>query len=510
MAFTETSDVGLPGAKRRQWLTWLLPLVAFVAVYLSLFKWPNTPIWNPHSDFVQWLGNAQRMLYGDVMYRDFFHYLPPGTEMYYMACLKVFGAHAWLPNATSVFLGMVQTSLIFFIARRVLSDGFAALATMLFLGLGYRMLDPVHHWFSTSLLLAGIAVVISDRSTKRLIAAGILFGLTSFVTTPRGVLAMGGLGIFILYESWGRDSWGRIIQRWLVPSLAFIVTYAVVCAPFIALAGFERFYWSTVTYVLHFHALDERYAIIHGMWPEWNSPRGIIIYGSLLTYPIYFFGRRFLVKEGYPEKVHLSLALLSFVGLCQIAGVAHYANLFRVATICAPGFIVGIWLLSTFTRFAKPACAFLALASAAILVGRVVNVQRHQTFDFEAPIGRTTFEDEDQLKPYQWLLAHTRPNEYVFDGNAPNPYFLLGLRNPTNMYYVAPYPSTRPEQVAKLVDSLEKNQVRYIWWTVHRLSPGKGDPLPPLREYMHDHYHVAGSWIDRPYADTLEVWERNQ
>ena len=497
-----------PGGRKPSCFTWLLPLLAFVAVYLSQFKWPNTPVWNPHSDFVQWLGNAQRMLEGDVMYRDFFHYLPPGTEVFYMACLKIFGVHAWLPNGAVVLLGMIQVSLVFYIARRVMSDFPAALAAVLYLGLGYRMLDPVHHWFSTSLLLAGIAVVITDRSTKRIVAAGILFGLASFVTTPRGLLGTVGLGAFLLIEAWGRDDWRKILRTQLLLGVSFAGTYGLVVAPFAFAAGFDKFYWCTVTYILHYHALDERYAIMQGMLPDWNTPRGVMIYGALLVYPCYFIFSRFRPEIRRTE-IHASISLLCFIGLFQIGGVAHYANLFRISTVIAPAFIIVVWFLTQAGRLGDIAVKLVWVAVCGALFVRAEHLQAQKTFDFEAPVGRVTFVDEGQLKPYQWLLAHTERKEYVFDGNAPNPYFLLDLRNPANMYYVAPYLSTRPEQVTELVGLLEKKKVRFVWWTVGRLSPGKDDPLPPLRHYLRDHFHVAATYPDGPYHDTLEVWERN-
>jgi len=53
-----------------------------------------------------YLLNARRMLEGQVLYRDFFDYLAPGTDAIYFALFKLFGPRTWIPNAMFLLLGM--------------------------------------------------------------------------------------------------------------------------------------------------------------------------------------------------------------------------------------------------------------------------------------------------------------------------------------------------------------------------------------------------------------------
>ena len=59
-------------------------LAALVFLYLSVFIPPATPIYLP-GDASVYLLNAQRMLEGESIYRDFFQHTLPGTELFYLA-----------------------------------------------------------------------------------------------------------------------------------------------------------------------------------------------------------------------------------------------------------------------------------------------------------------------------------------------------------------------------------------------------------------------------------------
>jgi hypothetical protein len=79
--------------KPNGWLAACVLLAAAVFVYLQLFILPDIPLLD-HGDQTIYLFNAARMLEGQVMYRDFFQFTPPGTEFVYLALFKLFGVRA--------------------------------------------------------------------------------------------------------------------------------------------------------------------------------------------------------------------------------------------------------------------------------------------------------------------------------------------------------------------------------------------------------------------------------
>ena len=96
--------------------TWYLA-GALTFLYLILFILLDTPIFLSGDDQI-YLLNATRMFEGQVMYRDFFHFVPPGTELVYGVFFKVFGFRAWIPNLLLILLGMALTCLATLMARK--------------------------------------------------------------------------------------------------------------------------------------------------------------------------------------------------------------------------------------------------------------------------------------------------------------------------------------------------------------------------------------------------------
>jgi hypothetical protein len=96
-------------------------VVAALFYYLNNFMLPSTPVWNRSSDTAVPLTNAIRMVQGQVIYRDFFHFLPPGPELVYVSLIRIAGMHAWMFNAIDCLLGIVLSWLTVRIAIAIVN-----------------------------------------------------------------------------------------------------------------------------------------------------------------------------------------------------------------------------------------------------------------------------------------------------------------------------------------------------------------------------------------------------
>ncbi len=87
--------------------------------------------------------------------------------------------------------------------------------------------------------------------------------------------------------------------------------------------------------------------------------------------------------------------------------------------------------------------------------------------------------------------------------------FALGLGDPAQVRYVTTTEYTRPEQVQKVIEGLEKHRVRFVCWYPGLNLPdstGKGsDNLGPLRAYVRSHYHLV-----KTFATSDVILERNK
>lgn len=117
-------------------------------LFLSLFVFPNLPIWRG-GDQTIWLSDAERMLGGEVLYRDFFQMTFPATHVFYLSLFKLFGPRTWIPDLTLGFRGIGLTVLIYRVSRKILPLRRAPIPALFFLTLIFHeKFDATHHWFS--------------------------------------------------------------------------------------------------------------------------------------------------------------------------------------------------------------------------------------------------------------------------------------------------------------------------------------------------------------------------
>ena len=69
-------------ARNPRWLHAALGLGAATFFYLHMFRFPAIPIWHDGGQ-AMYLEHAERMLHGEVLYRDLFQFNLPGTEYLY-------------------------------------------------------------------------------------------------------------------------------------------------------------------------------------------------------------------------------------------------------------------------------------------------------------------------------------------------------------------------------------------------------------------------------------------
>src|ERR1700727_1103053 len=103
-------------------------LTGTVYLYANLFISAKTPFLLGGDQVYFWMG-AQRILDGQVVYRDFFQITPPGTDLIYAAFFKVLGPGIWVPNTVVIGLGVLLGCVCFSLSRQLMGSPQAALTT---------------------------------------------------------------------------------------------------------------------------------------------------------------------------------------------------------------------------------------------------------------------------------------------------------------------------------------------------------------------------------------------
>ena len=245
------------GLIQRLWarapLAWFL-LGAFWFVYLQVFILPFVPIsfWADQSTY---LLNARRMLDGQVIYRDFFQFTPPGTESVYFGLFRLFGPRSWIPDGMLLLLGVSLVGLITMISEKLINGASCFLPGLLFLVIPFQsLLDGTHHWYSTVAVMAALAVVIENRSVFRLAAAGTLCGLATCFTQSRGLVAVLGLAVFLLWERPRKgDTWRSLCRSESSLFVTFLASVVAFNAYFVGKAGLQRFLDCTIVFGVKYY-----------------------------------------------------------------------------------------------------------------------------------------------------------------------------------------------------------------------------------------------------------------
>ncbi len=224
------SSVTVPERRAADWVV-VISLFLFSCVYLRAF-YNYTNLFSDEGIVLQ---GAQRILQGQVLYRDFFSLVTPGSY-YWMALLfRVFGNSILVARAALVIYGGIFSVLTYLVSRRVCSRTISLVVSSLvtITCLPYYFM-ALHNWDST--LWAYLAIYCSVKtieSDSRMWPAltGMFAALTCLVEQSKGAGLILGLllGLFLLsLRQQGNKS--RIPTLWypLIAGFAcpFVATFA--------------------------------------------------------------------------------------------------------------------------------------------------------------------------------------------------------------------------------------------------------------------------------------------
>jgi hypothetical protein len=501
------------GARRNR--DWFVPLMLLgIAAYLfaNLFVLPAIPFLLSGDQTFFWT-DAQRMLYGEQPYRDFFQFTPPGTDLVYFSLFKVFGPRIWVTNAVVLLLGLSLCWVCFSIARQMMDRHLALLATLLFLTLIYaRLLNATHHWFSVLAILLAARIAISKTSATTIFAVGALLGLASFFTQTHGAAAMLAFSIFLLWERYrGRESWRGLLRYQFLLVLGFAIVLLTLSGYFLAAIGVKQLWHYQVTFVYRY--------MVHrpGGWflglPELPTWRRLPLVGQylfvyLLLFTIYppLLIRSWLARRDLAFRLWRPVTLLCLVGSALAAEVIFNLNWLRAYTVSMPAIVLLVWLISTTGKTQRYAVTLVWIGVVCMALELTWSRHRHEYLVAEFPAGVAAVAPGVYEKLH-WITGHTQPGQFLFQTTAQTFYLPLELRNPVYAETIAPDEQTRPEYVERTIQELEIKKVHYLLWSPEMnhvdLGSRSEDNLGPLRAYVRNQYNRV-----QVFSDQEEVLER--
>jgi hypothetical protein len=489
-----------------------LILVGIAAyLYINLFVFLHAPVLQGDDQVFFWT-NAQRMLFGERAYLDFFQYTPPGTDLLFFAVFKLLGLHIWALNLTVLALGTTLCWICFRVASQIMERGQALLATLLYLVLIFsKPLNATHHWFSVLAVMCATLVLMHESSRPRIVGCGALLGLASFFTQTHGVAAALGLSVFLIWQQrCAKSGWRKSFAGPGLLLLSFVASLLALNAYFIATVGANRLWYEQVLYVWRYAPRVSGIANL-GLpdFVTWRAlplaAQQIFVYLLLpVVYALSLLRARF--KPNGSTSNSRGALLLCLVGIFLLAEVAISPNWLRIYSVSMPGIILLLWLVDHTARYRRPMITLL-YCGVACLALRQTWARHHQQYVVcDLPAGHAAA-DPQTCDELLWITKRVKPGNFFFQAAWPGMYVPLGVRNPLFIDAVGPNEQTRPEDVDLAIRQLQERDVRYVLWSkrLDRQTPGlnSGNSLGPLRTYLHNQYGLV-----RTFPSEDELWER--
>jgi hypothetical protein len=488
--------------------TFLLPAIPFVAI----------------DDQVLFFARAVRIVHGQVLYRDFFELVTPGTDLLYAGAFRLFGIHAWIIGAWSICVGLALFSITTLIASRIFRGPLVLLPGLLFVVLDFNSgLNMTHHWYSTLAAMAAVGVLTGGISLQRIFVAGLLCGVAALFTQTQGALTFAALAAYLLWRRPSKSQQGSVLRQFTVLLLPFVFVLSCVLGYYTYKAGprvvffdlvvFPPKFMSTIeinqprTYLDQIGGYASQFARTHKLTDLLSLIPVVFIYATVPY--IYFLGLYQLrrKREVLPSTIREGLVLLHLVGLALFMAVINGPRYFRLCTVAPPAILICVWLVSHQSRAQRFTrnLLWLVMALFALLLPMRRQTQWHATLNL--PIGRTAFNDAATFHEFQWLAQRTRPSDFFFNNSAVSLY--LGLDNPTASEFVTYDEFSRPDQIAAIVRALRNHPPNFIVLLPKTMiSSEVHDHASGFRQFVYDNYSLAQILYADHSLYEQEIWER--
>src|SRR5690606_18616617 len=222
-----------------------------------VFRPPFTPFFY-EADHLIFLYDADRMVRGDVIYRDFFQFTFPGTQILYFLLFQIFGPEYFVLGLMVIGIGAALFWTGLMVSRQVIDGPLVYLPPVLFVFFGMRWfgMDGSHRMLGPIFIVLAVWALMRGSTMRNAAIAGVFCALASFITQPRGVYALAGCCIFIAVRFLARrEDLISSAKMMVAAGAGFSVTLLVLCSYFIITAGPEVFIESTILHPMKYYGL---------------------------------------------------------------------------------------------------------------------------------------------------------------------------------------------------------------------------------------------------------------
>lgn len=470
---------GVPGLAESTWLA----AGAALFLYLAFFR-AKTPIYLfTIADGGVWIDEADRVVQGELIYRDFFEFLPPGIVYLNAAVLFLFGPRISAFGFAAVALGTIISCVLHSLSARAVASRWRLLPPVAFVVLVYAPHSLGNHKMPALLFgLSGLLVMLNKAVThRRSSLAGFLFGLSTLFTLDFGFGMAAGTAFYLLLGS-------ARAQRRLALAFAggYLASIALVIGYFGWKAGPGAVFYDCIVFPFTRYKMNPANFLLIDLF-HWG-PRTL----AQLTLSV---GGVVAAIALLSNKAHDDPArVIAFAGLGLLAATAHRPlDALGLALRSAPLTVVLARALerrsdASRNRLISLDSAVVFVLAVGTLWGSVKMIAGRQWLD---PLTKAQYRAGEVWMPWSipeisWLESATVEGEPVFllpvKGGL---HFLTRTRNPTSFPVFVAGQNTAA-QMERLLAEIEQTRPAVGIWRNQA-------PLPEMYRALAEHYDVAGT-----------------
>jgi hypothetical protein len=476
---------------------------------------------------------GERILHGELAYRDAWDQKPPGIHYIY-AGLRALSKRDVVVPAADVAAAAICAALLWVLGTRLGGPVAGGMSAVLFLLLsdpsfarygGMRVRSQCETFIGV-LVTAAVVLACPGGGRAAAVGAGVLLGATFALKYNAGIYALVVLfAIAVTRRLRVRDVLAMAACALLIPALLFVVFWRS--------GALDDLYQSTIRYNVMYSG--ETYA------GRWDMLR------YLLTFPVqharvdalWFLGGlgcALLVVGGFYKRAAW-LPVVWVAAACLAIAINGSRNLPQYFIQAAPALALAAGVAATATLAPLPriprALILLALAALVWRVGddpfpKLAHNVWHDVQYIVGRIDRRThlarygglrevdkYSALDNVDLGAYLGAHTQPNESIFVfGYSPGAYVYADRRSASRFFWSRPvildFNHENPRWgVNGLLNDLRRSQPAYVVLQKHDWAPDVQDSAPfflsqpALAEWLRAGYHRVS------LVEAFDTWERS-
>lgn len=490
------------------------------------------------------LQGAQRILNGQVLYRDFFSFYTPGS--YYLTALlfKLFGNSILIARASLVLCGAIFSTLTYVVARRVSSTWSSLLAAYLLTVTCMPFRFLVSHWDSTALaylaLYSGILWVERPRYLWAFMTATFV-SLTCLFEQSKGAGLLIGIAAGVLVVMC-HGRWHVSFRGTLGTFTAgLVIPLAVTTAYFGRQHAIRQMFGDCLWPLFHYSTTNK---VSYGLFvmssnsagglssKDWKTMVGLFfVAGPLILIPLlpiisagmgawYIFGRS-RQERNWPYWIITSTSLSGLLLATVLTGRADFTHLNYVAPLYFP---VLAWLVDGLParfglwRRAMPVVVlYISISCTAFGVAMLWAPMGAHT---EVRTARGTVRVDRGETTLQYVQDRVNPGEPIFVyPYEPLYYYLTAASNPTRFDFLQLGMHT-PEQFQDSLTALATTRPRVVLfetsfreklsWTSPETPLSLMVAKDPVEDYIFSRYRACSPVLSNSYWRFLFMVRKDQ